>query len=176
MAFSEKINLATIYIHMKKKSLFEKADTILVGHDYEPCVKERRAILLLSIACSEKHLKIDDFMKMTKVSRNTLLEDMKQLKEALSKQQLTLHYQAASGYLISGEERAIRLALKPYIHFIRNMIKNEKTFPSVWLKGPISYKRIHASPSSSQNKILSSSLQMTCWISCLWISFSTLSG
>ena len=67
-------------------------------------------------------------MEMTKVSRNTLLEDMKQLKEALSKQQLTLHYQAASGYLISGEERTIRLALKPYIHFIRNMIKNEKHF------------------------------------------------
>lgn len=127
----------------EKEVIIEKADTVLVGHDYEPCVKERRAILLLSIACSEKHLKIDDFMEMTKVSRNTLLEDMKQLKEALSKQQLTLHYQAASGYLISGEERTIRLALKPYIHFIRTMIKNEKTFPSVWLKGPISYKRIH---------------------------------
>ncbi|MGG0662280.1 BglG family transcription antiterminator [Bacillus altitudinis] len=133
------------YLHPHEKEvIIEKADTVLVGHDYEPCVKERRAILLLSIACSEKHLKIDDFMEMTKVSRNTLLEDMKQLKEALSKQQLTLHYQAASGYLISGEERTIRLALKPYIHFIRTMIKNEKTFPSVWLKGPISYKRIHA--------------------------------
>ena len=65
-------------------------------------------------------------MKLTKVSRNTLLEDMKQLKEALSKQQLTLHYQAACGYLISGEERAIRLALKPYIHSIRTMIKKKK--------------------------------------------------
>ncbi|MFP3821713.1 helix-turn-helix domain-containing protein, partial [Bacillus sp. SIMBA_008] len=86
--------------------------------------------------------KIDDFMKLTKVSRNTLLEDMKQLKEALSKQQLTLHYQPAFGYLISGEERAIRLALKPYIHSIRTMIKNEKAFPSLWLKGPISYNRL----------------------------------
>ncbi|MCW4683053.1 BglG family transcription antiterminator [Bacillus pumilus] len=126
----------------EKEVIIQKADTILVGHDYEPCVKERRAILLLSIACSEKCLKIDDFMKLTKVSRNTLLEDMKQLKEALSKQQLTLHYQAACGYLISGKERAIRLALKPYIHSIRTMIKNEKVFPSFWLKGPISYKRL----------------------------------
>ncbi|MGM0814769.1 MAG: BglG family transcription antiterminator [Bacillota bacterium] len=127
----------------EKEAILIKADTILVGHDYEPCVKERRAILLLSIACSEKRLRIDDFIEMTKVSRNTLLEDMKQLKEALSKQQLTLHYQAACGYFLSGDERAIRLALKPYIHFIRTMIKNEKTFPSFWLKGPISYKRLH---------------------------------
>ncbi|MGG1698111.1 BglG family transcription antiterminator [Bacillus zhangzhouensis] len=126
----------------EKEVIIQKANTILVGSDYEPCVKERRAILLLSIACSEKRLKIDDFMKLTKVSRNTLLEDMKQLKEALSKQQLTLHYQAACGYLISGEERMIRLALKPYIHSIRTMIKNEKEFPSFWLKGPISYKRL----------------------------------
>ncbi|WP_256928542.1 BglG family transcription antiterminator [Bacillus sp. F2HM] len=127
----------------EKEVILQKADTILVGHDYEPCVKERRAILLLSIACSEHCLRIDDFMKMTKVSRNTLLEDMKQLKEALFKQEITLRYQAASGYVISGDERAIRLALKPYIHFIRTMIKNEKTFPSFWLKGPISSKRVH---------------------------------
>lgn len=112
----------------EKEIIIQKADTILVGHDYEPCVKERRAILLLTIACSEHCLRIDDFMKMTKVSRNTLLEDMKQLKEALSKQEITLRYQAASGYVISGDERAIRLALKPYIHFIRTMIKNEKRF------------------------------------------------
>nr|MDF9458918.1 HTH domain-containing protein [Bacillus pumilus] len=74
------------YLHPHEKEvIIQKANTILVGHDYEPCVKERRAILLLSIACSEKRLRIDDFMKMIKVSRNTLLEDMKQLKEALSK-------------------------------------------------------------------------------------------
>ncbi|MGA3882602.1 PTS N-acetylgalactosamine transporter subunit IID, partial [Bacillus pumilus] len=72
----------------------QKADTILVGHDYEPCVKERRAILILSIACNEKYLKIDDLMKLNKVSRNTLLEDMQQLKEAVSKQLLTLNYKA----------------------------------------------------------------------------------
>ncbi|MCM3138254.1 helix-turn-helix domain-containing protein [Bacillus safensis] len=105
---------------LEKEIIIQKADTILVGHDYEPCKKERRAILLLSIACSEHCLRIDDFMKMTKVSRNTLLEDMKQLKEALSKQEITLRYQATSGYVISGDERAIRLALKPYIHFIHD--------------------------------------------------------
>ena len=73
-------------------------------------------------------------MKMTKVSRNTLLEDMKQLKEALLKQEITLRYQAASGYVISGDERVIRLALKPYIHFIRTMIKT-KNVSVVLVKG-----------------------------------------
>ncbi|MGE6628140.1 HTH domain-containing protein [Bacillus pumilus] len=51
------------YLHTHEKEvIIQKADTILVGHDYEPCVKERRAILLLSIVCNEKYLKIDDFM------------------------------------------------------------------------------------------------------------------
>lgn len=89
----------------EKEIIFQKADTILVGHDYEPCVKERRAILLLSIACSEHCLRIDDFMKMTKVSRNTLLEDMKQLKKRFQsrrshsaiRQQAAMSFQETKG-------------------------------------------------------------------------------
>ncbi|WP_353855596.1 BglG family transcription antiterminator [Bacillus sp. Bos-x628] len=126
----------------EKAAIRQKAEAFLIGDDYEPCVKERRAIILLSIACSQKPLCIEDFMSITKVSRNTILEDIKQLKEELSKQQITLYYKAANGYFLSGAERTIRLALKPYIHLIRTMLKDEKPFTSIWLSGPISHNRL----------------------------------
>ncbi|MGE6632255.1 BglG family transcription antiterminator [Bacillus sp. NPDC077027] len=129
----------------EKEAIKKNAETLHVGESYELCMEERRALLILSIACHSKPLFVEDLSSFAKVSRNTILDDIKQLKQALSSQQIMLHFNVTSGYFLSGAEMSIRHALRSYIHRIRPILVNkEKISLSTWIDGPISRKRMRA--------------------------------
>lgn len=64
---------------------------------------QRVKIIVCSILKKEKALFIEDFMSLCKVSRNTIISDLKAVIALLEEYQLVLHYENKNGYEISGQ-------------------------------------------------------------------------
>lgn len=79
--------------------------------DYIYSVEERSLIILLLILSRKEYLSLDHLVDELKVSRNTVLRDVKDANELLNNYQLTLSYQRALGYVVTGDEWNKRLAL-----------------------------------------------------------------
>lgn len=64
---------------------------------------QRVQIIVCSIIKKGKALFIEDFMSLCKVSRNTIISDLKAVMAHLEEYHLALHYENKSGYEISGQ-------------------------------------------------------------------------
>jgi mannitol operon transcriptional antiterminator len=74
-------------------------------------VSERRAMEIVYIALSDENISISHLMKLCEVSKNTILGDIKEIREMLGSWGLSLDSTIKSGYLIQGEEMTIRKML-----------------------------------------------------------------
>jgi mannitol operon transcriptional antiterminator len=74
-------------------------------------VAERRALEIVYIALSSENITIDRLMKLTSVSKNTILGDIKNVRHILERWRLSLSSTIKSGYLILGEEMTVRKML-----------------------------------------------------------------
>ena len=81
------------------------------GTTYFFSVTERRAMEILHIALSAETITISHLMKMSDVSKNTVLGDIKDVRDMLESWGLSLNSTIKSGYLITGEEMTIRKML-----------------------------------------------------------------
>lgn len=64
---------------------------------------ERLKVIICSILNRSKPLFIEDFMELTQVSRNTIINDMKAVIKALEEYNLELIYENKTGYYIKGD-------------------------------------------------------------------------
>lgn len=64
---------------------------------------ERLKVIICSILNRSKPLFIEDFMELTQVSRNTIINDMKAVIKALEEYNLELKYENKTGYYIKGD-------------------------------------------------------------------------
>ncbi|MBS4210478.1 BglG family transcription antiterminator [Bacillus sp. FJAT-50079] len=85
---------------------------------YEYSPSERRAWIYIFITIQEHPHFINDFIELFQVSRNTILEDIKKLKEELSDFQLSIESGRYEGYYVNGEENDIRRVLIHYLTFV----------------------------------------------------------
>ena len=74
---------------------------------------ERKKIIICSILQRNRNLHIDDFMELCQVSRNTIINDIKEATKEISKYQLLLTYENGEGYHITGD-----LVRKRSIYFL----------------------------------------------------------
>lgn len=74
-------------------------------------VTERRAMEIVKIALSHEVMTINRMMDLSEVSKNTILGDIKEIRETLKSWGLTLKSNIQYGYLIQGEEMTIRKML-----------------------------------------------------------------
>jgi len=81
------------------------------GTTYFFSVDERRAMEIIHIALSSEKVTISHLMKLSGVSKNTILGDIKELRKVLECWGLSLSSTIKSGYLILGEEMTIRKML-----------------------------------------------------------------
>ena len=103
------------------KSIKEKLKLNLPSNDYSYygySPNERRAWIFIFIAVQEKSLLLMDFIELFQVSRNTVVEDIKKLKEELNDFQLTIVSGRHQGYGIKGDENDIRQVLIHYLTFV----------------------------------------------------------
>lgn len=66
--------------------------------------KERAAIIELMLLSKEDYLSLNHFIDELKVSRNTVLRDLKEVTQELQQSQLDLKYTRQKGYFIQGDE------------------------------------------------------------------------
>ena len=66
--------------------------------------KERAAIIELMLLSKEEYLSLNHFIDELKVSRNTVLRDLKEVDQELQQHELTLKYTRQKGYFIKGDE------------------------------------------------------------------------
>ncbi|EJH4943782.1 BglG family transcription antiterminator [Listeria monocytogenes] len=107
---------------------------------------ERRIRILFFLLVTDARVIIDTINECNEVSRNTSLQDIKQLKLALKQFNLELAYDRKNGNMVLGDERGIR---QFFIHYCMNneeiatadqlldlmkinpMIKNQELFPKL---------------------------------------------
>lgn len=107
---------------------------------------ERRIRILFFLLVTDARVIIDTINECNEVSRNTSLQDIKQLKLALKQFNLELAYDRKNGNMVLGDERSIR---QFFIHYCMNneeiatadqlldlmkinpMIKNQELFPKL---------------------------------------------
>ncbi|MDN6518889.1 MAG: transcription antiterminator, partial [Enterococcus sp.] len=66
--------------------------------------KERASIIELMLLSKEDYLSLNHFIDELKVSRNTVLRDLKEVDQELQKNELALKYTRQKGYFIQGDE------------------------------------------------------------------------
>ena len=77
-------------------------------HEYEFTPAQRQLVLYLMLFEGQDHLILNDFMDALDVSRNTVLADLRQLRESLQEQGIALTSDRKKGYQLTGSETAIR--------------------------------------------------------------------
>lgn len=81
------------------------------GSTYFFSVAERRAMEIVYIALSSENITISRLMELTGVSKNTILGDVKEVRDTLESWGLTLSSTIKTGYMILGEEMTLRKML-----------------------------------------------------------------
>ncbi|PLR91907.1 BglG family transcription antiterminator [Bacillus sp. T33-2] len=90
----------------------------LKAWQYEYTTKERRAWLAIYVMAREAPLFLENLMGKTRVSRNTTIEDLKCLKDELTRFQLQLDFDRRDGYIVRGEEEEKRKAIVFYLQHV----------------------------------------------------------
>ncbi|TFJ91256.1 BglG family transcription antiterminator [Lentibacillus salicampi] len=97
-----------------KNQLWKKVNPSDTSY-YEYSKSERRAWIYIWLAGRSKPYFLDSFQNLFRVSRNTVIEDIKKLKEELDVNQVKLVAERNQGYKIEGNEIIIRRLLLQYL-------------------------------------------------------------
>ncbi len=98
-------------IQLPEKMAFSWAELKFLTARYDMVFSERERQRLIFLYCflEVDNLSVFHFQDFLQVSKNTILSDIKKLREMLQEQQLTLAYQRKSGFQLVGEELTIRV-------------------------------------------------------------------
>lgn len=86
---------------------------------------ERLKIIICSVLQRNRVLRIEDFMDLCQVSRNTTINDLKEADKVISKYQLQLVYENGKGYHIVGDLVRKRTVYFLYFNSIADFYKRE---------------------------------------------------
>lgn len=87
---------------------WSKIDKALGSLDCYLSAQERQALALLQIAASSERITISSLIDELGVSRNTIISDVREIKQRMEPFSITLTSSQQTGYRLKGEERAIR--------------------------------------------------------------------
>lgn len=88
--------------------------------------EQRIHLILMMILSSEEELSLNHFTYELKVSKNTILNDIKVAQQFLDEYELTIRYSRKHGYLIEGKEFQVRKLLKKVTSLILQMANGEE--------------------------------------------------
>ncbi|WP_330949225.1 BglG family transcription antiterminator [Virgibacillus sp. MG-45] len=107
-----------IYLDQNVKENISSKLTISDNSYYEFSHDERKAWIYIYVSIAETPYFLDDLKELFQVSRNTVLDDIKKLKEEMALEDLELFSEHQRGYQISGDEKIIRRTLIHYLSFV----------------------------------------------------------
>ncbi|MDN4075930.1 BglG family transcription antiterminator [Fictibacillus terranigra] len=112
------VRTAGFHLEDKDAALVPKKLERLQTWHYEFSIKERKAWLAIYLMARDAPLYLEDLMEKIRVSRNTTIEDIKQLKEELVRFNLHLSFDRKDGYVIGGDEDDKRKAIAYYLQHV----------------------------------------------------------
>ncbi|HLR69208.1 BglG family transcription antiterminator [Virgibacillus sp. MSJ-26] len=127
---------------------------------YEHSKVERKAWMFIYIVGQPKGCLLQDFQDLFQVSRNTVIDDIKILKDELALSEVELQAEGKTGYNISGDEIAIRNCLIKYLtevipqDILYNFFKHSETNLKQHSNGIHLYKILSKDDLKSIKKIL----------------------
>ena len=92
---------------------------------YEFSKEERKAWMYIYLVGQSKHYFLQDFQDLLQVSRNTVIDDIKTLKNELNHSDVELQAEGKMGYIIRGSEIVIRNC---FIHYLTEVIPQETLY------------------------------------------------
>ena len=116
-----RIEIRSQVIHVVSDRMEELRMEMAKNTDYFFSIEERRTMEILFIALSPGAVTIGKMQKLFCVSKNTILSDVRKLKEILGKEQMTLISTIQTGYYITGEEFTIRKLISRQLQALENL-------------------------------------------------------
>lgn len=113
-----------LYLESQEKKRILEDEGVFTGVYYEYSKTERRAWTFIFLAAMDQDYFLRDFQDAYQVSRNTVIEDIKSLKEELAKSDLGL-ISNQNGYKLYGDEIAIREYI---VHYVMTVTPQETWF------------------------------------------------
>ncbi|WP_179104385.1 BglG family transcription antiterminator [Virgibacillus proomii] len=107
-----------IYLDDSTKKAIAKGYTLLEDDYYEYTKEERKAWIYLHITCGVRAYFVEDLQELFQVSRNTILDDVRILKNEIESHQLNMYTERGRGYHIIGNETDVRKVLIQYLSII----------------------------------------------------------
>lgn len=127
----EKVHGLGLYISQEIKSAIRSSMNLENVSYYEYSKGERQIwiFLLLSLDINSPYF-IDSFQTLFKVSRNTVIDDIKQVRDELNNHDIAIKSLISEGYLIEGDEIYIRQMIMESIQYLsqRNHSSPEDSF------------------------------------------------
>lgn len=93
---------------------------------YIPSQTERVYLLILYIITSDEELSLNHFIAEMDVSKNTILQDLKEVKRVFSEFDLNLEYSRQEGYFAAGKEWNKRAVMLDSIYWIAQIYGGEQ--------------------------------------------------
>lgn len=89
-------------------------------------VQERQSFVLFALLCNQQGVMIEHLMNLVGVSRNTLFNDLKQIRGVLNGYGLDLAFSAGEGYQVTGDPIRRRNAYLFYHWNVKNLIAEKR--------------------------------------------------
>lgn len=127
--------------HLKKetaKEIPERLHNMPKWH-YEYSPKERKAWLALYLMAKSQPLYLENLMEKVRVSRNTVIEDLKDLKKELQNFEVDMQFERAAGYQVKGKEEDKR---KVIVYYLQQLLPKQ-SWESLLLQLPILFNEQH---------------------------------
>ncbi len=95
--------------------------------DYQYIPREfRQDFMILYLLTEEEEISVSHFISFLQVSRNTVLNEIKDLRSSLCEMDTTLEYTRESGYFLKGNASNIRKIVEKSIHNVTSVEENKK--------------------------------------------------
>ncbi|EJA1042716.1 PTS sugar transporter subunit IIA [Enterococcus faecalis] len=104
-----------IFVPLEVVQLFSKAE-VKEQDDIFYSENERTALLLVALVVNLEYVSLDHLVDFLGVSKNTILEDVKQAEWLAEKYSLKINYTRLNGYQLIGEENQILQLLLDLVH------------------------------------------------------------
>lgn len=110
----------------------EELNVKLTKRNYIFSETDREKVFYLMILLSQEELSVYHFQSITGLSRNTVLKDLKRLKEKNKNIALKIQYSKQDGYVMKGESRLKRYIIEHLVHDVLNSPNSELILECIW--------------------------------------------
>lgn len=128
--------------------LFEKKETDVIYSE-----SERQKMIFLLIYSEGEAYSVFHFQELLKVSKNTILSDLKKIRKQIEKEPFVLLYSRKKGFYLNGDEEKIRSAAYLTVGKLLLLENGSRLlYRGLWMQNPAQYVEVRESFAAIKNE------------------------